>query len=254
MLASITLPFDASWLQIAVALLGALSLGISKSGFPGLAIINVIIIAELFGPKNSVGIILPLLIVCDLIVYPLFRKYASWREILPLLPFTVLGLIIGYFVLGAIDDLIAKRVIGLIILLMVSIQLLRKWRENFLTNLPDSRAFLVGCSLTIGVSTMMANAAGPVYAVYALVRKLSKEDFLGIGARFFLVVNLSKVPLLSNLNLINADSLKLDAMLLPGIIGGIFLGKFLIERVPQKVFDWLLYIFSIIGGLRLLFW
>ena len=56
------LPFDASWAAIVLALVGALCLGLSKSGFPGLAIINVIIIAECFGPKNSVGIILPMLI------------------------------------------------------------------------------------------------------------------------------------------------------------------------------------------------
>ena len=81
-----------------------------------------------------------------------------------------------------------------------------------------------------------------------------QQQFLGIGARFLLVVNLSKVPLLSNLNLINADSLKVDAMLLPGIFGRIFVGKLLIEKIPPKVFDWLLYAFSIIGGVRLLFW
>lgn len=248
------LPFDASWPAMLLALFGALSLGLSKSGFPGLAIINVIIIAELFGPKNSVGIILPMLILCDLIVYPLFRKFASWKAILPLIPFTVAGLVIGYFILDAIDDQTAKKVIGVIILLMLSIQLIRKMRDNFLTNLPNSRGFVVATSLTMGVSTMMANAAAPVYSVYALVRRLSKEEFLGIGARFFLVINLCKVPFLSDLNLINAQSLKLDAMLVPGIIGGILLGKVLINKIPQHVFEWLLCTFSLIGGLRLLFW
>ena len=248
------LPFDASWAAIVLALVGALCLGLSKSGFPGLAIINVIIIAECFGPKNSVGIILPMLIVCDLIVYPLFRKYASWKAILPLLPFTLIGLVVGYIILDAISDSMAKKVIGFIILALLTLQVTRKWKKHFLTNLPSSRGFVVASSLTMGISTMLANAAAPVYSVYALVRGLSKEDFLGVAARFFLVINLLKVPFLSNLDLINAESLKLDAILLPGIIGGILLGKVLIKKVPQHVFESLLYLFSLIGGLRLLFW
>ena len=76
-----------------IALAGACSLGLSKAGFPGLSIINVFIIAELFGAKNSVGIILPLLIVCDFIVYPLFRKYATWKQALHLAPPIIIGVL-----------------------------------------------------------------------------------------------------------------------------------------------------------------
>ena len=79
----------ATWL---LALFGALSLGFSKTGFPGLAMVNVLILAELFGAKASVGMIVPMLIVCDLTVYPLFRRYSSWRELWPLLPSTFVGL------------------------------------------------------------------------------------------------------------------------------------------------------------------
>ena len=79
----------ATWL---FALFGAFSLGFSKTGFPGLAMVNVLILAELFGAKASVGMIVPMLIVCDLTVYPLFRRYSSWRELWPLLPSTFVGL------------------------------------------------------------------------------------------------------------------------------------------------------------------
>ncbi|MBT7537236.1 MAG: hypothetical protein HN610_16870, partial [Verrucomicrobia bacterium] len=60
---------DITWTQWALASLGAFSLGFSKTGFPGLALVNVLVMAELFGAKESVGLILPLLIVCDITVY-----------------------------------------------------------------------------------------------------------------------------------------------------------------------------------------
>ncbi|MGY8643643.1 MAG: TSUP family transporter [Verrucomicrobiales bacterium] len=247
------LPFDATWTTIAIALAGAFCLGVAKTGFPGLAIVNVLIVAELFGAKNSVGIILPLLIVCDLIVYPLFRKYASWRQVWPLIPVIMIGVVIGYFLLDNVEEITSRRLIGVIVLLMLVLQLFREYKKDFLEHLPVSKTFFVATGLTIGISTILANAAGSVYSIYALVKKMSKEDFLGIGARIFLLVNVLKIPFLTDLNLINADSLLLNVLLLPGIAAGIFLGKTLIRIVPQRAFEILLYVFSLIAGVKLLF-
>ncbi|MFV1994292.1 MAG: sulfite exporter TauE/SafE family protein [Verrucomicrobiales bacterium] len=244
---------DISSAHYALALFGAFCLGFSKTGFPGLAIVNVLLIAELFGAKRSVGIILPLLVVCDLVVYPLFRRHASWRAVLPLIPPAMLGVVAGYFALDTIDDATARRTIGSIILVMLIFQLLRAHRREFLAHLPDSKTFLWGSGLTIGVSTMMANAAGPVYSIYALIHRMPKNEFLGIGARFFLFINLFKIPFNANLGIINPQSLRLDLALLPGIFAGIFLGRRLIEKVPQNLFEILLYGFSVLAGVRLLF-
>ncbi len=236
-----------------LALFGAFSLGFSKTGFPGLALVNVLIMAEIFGAKESVGIILPLLIICDIIVYPLFRQFASWKPVWPLMIPGIAGVFIGWQLLGHVDNLTARKLIGGIILLMVALQLFRNYRQDFLTHLPDSRSFLVGSGLTIGISTTLANAAGPVYSIYALVHKLPKNDFLGIGARFFLFMNIFKIPFNADLGILNANSLKLDLALLPGILLGIYLGRKLIAKIPQRLFEVLLYLFSGIAGIRMLF-
>lgn len=234
------------------ALCGAFCLGFSKTGFPGLALVNVLLMAELFGAKESVGIILPLLICADITVFPMFRRYAKWSDVVPLLIPISFGLVAGYLVLGRIDNSVARPAIGGIILGMVGMQLLRVYRQQFLANLPDASSFRWGSGLVIGVSTMMANAAGPAYSIYALVHKMPKEKFLGIGARTFLLVNIVKVPFLADLDIITTRSLAIDAAVLPGVIAGIFVGRRLIARIPQKMFELLLYIFSIIAGVRLL--
>ena len=238
--------------MIALASLGAMCLGVSKTGFPGLAIVNVMVVAELFGAKNSVGIILPMLVVCDLIVLPLFWKYASWKQIWPLVPVTFIAIVASAFLLDRFDDLTARRVIGGIILVMLGLQLVREFRKAFLEHLPDSRIFRWVSCVLIGVSTMLANAAGPVYSIYALVHKMPKMEFLGVGARLFLVVNLFKAPLLGQLDLINVESLKLNLILLPALLVGIFFGRKMIHLVPQRAFEILLYVFSAIAGVRML--
>jgi uncharacterized membrane protein YfcA len=245
---------DITWFQWALAFLGAFSLGFSKTGFPGLALVNVLVMAELFGAKQSVGLILPLLIICDITVYPMFRRHATWKQVWPILIPTFLGIIGGYFFLGSIDNSTARKSIGLIILVMLILQLARSYKQNFLKKLPDSEFFRWGSGLIIGVSTMMANAAGPVYSIYSLVHKMPKNEFLGIGARCFLLVNIIKVPFMTDLNIINSWSLKMDALLLPGIFAGILLGKRLIDRIPQRAFEILLYAFSGVAGVRLIWY
>lgn len=247
------LPYDAALTTLLLASLGAFSLGISKTGFPGLAIVNVLVIAELFGAKNSVGIILPLLVVCDIIVLPLFWKHATWKQVWPLLPVTCAAIVGAWFLLDAIDDFTARRVIGAIILLMLALQLMREFRKEFLAHLPDSRIFRWASCTLIGVSTMLANAAGPVYSIWALVHRMPKMEFLGVGARFFLLVNLFKIPFLGQIDLINPESLKLDLLLLPALVVGILSGRKLIHLVPQRIFEFLLYAFSAVAGLRMLF-
>ena len=244
---------DLTFSHYALALFGAFCLGFSKTGFPGLAMVNVLIMAELFGAKQSVGIILPLLVVCDCIIYPLYRKYASWERVWPLVIPTLIGVVVGWLLLDAVSNDTARRLLGGIVLLMAILQGLRQYKTTLLAALPDSTGFRYGAGLTMGVATMLANAAGPVYAIYALVEKMPKADFLGIGARLFLLVNVLKLPFNIDLGILNPESLRLDVALLPGIVAGILVGRPIIARIPEGLFQALLYAFSIVAGIRLLF-
>ncbi len=232
----------------ALTLLGAFSLGMSKTGLPGLALLNVIIMAHLFG-KESVGIVLPMLVFCDLVIYPIYRRYSSWGKVWPLMIPAVVGVLIGYWILGQIqDDTTMKRAIGWTIAAMLVLQIVRARSQSFLEHLPDSRSFLISSGLAIGTSTTVANAAGPAYSIWALVKNLSKEDFLGIGARFFLCINLLKVPFNLDLGIINERTIKLDLALLPAILLGIYIGRQIVKRIPQKAFEWVLFCLSAAGA------
>lgn len=243
---------DLSWTQLFIASTGAFCLGFSKAGFPGMALINVVIMADLFGAKPSVGLILPLLVLCDLTVYPLFARYATWKETTSLIGVCAVGVIVGYFLLGQLAPEATRRTIGLIILVMLVLQLLRQYKTSLLGNLKGSRWFCWWTGLLMGVATMIANAAGPAYSIYALANQFTKEQFLGIGARCFLVVNLMKAPLMANLAIIDRHSLTIDLALVPALILGVFVGRKVIHHIPQQVFNTLLYLFSFLAGIRLL--
>jgi uncharacterized membrane protein YfcA len=218
-----------------------------------MALVHVVLMAELFGAKESVGMILPLLILCDFAVFPLFAHYATWKETWPLFSVAAVGVFLGYAVLDHLNAEMTKTAIGIIVLVMLALQLIRQSRPMLFGPVEGARWFRWWSGLLIGVSTMIANAAAPAYSIYTLANRFSKEQFLGIGARCFLLINLLKAPLMTNLEIINRQSLIIDAMLIPGLALGVLTGKLVIHRIPQKVFEKLLYLFSAIAGIRLVF-
>jgi uncharacterized membrane protein YfcA len=84
---------------------------------------------------------------------------------------------------------------------------------------------------------MIGNAAGPVMALYLLSMRLPKNSYIGTGAWFFFIVNLSKVPLhIWSWKTITANSFTLDLLMIPAIAAGAFLGIWLVKLLPEKVF------------------
>ena len=240
---------DAS--MLALALVAAFCIGVSKAGFGGISMVSVVLLAEVYGARLSTGLALPLLIAADLTVYPAFRRFGSWRPVWPLLVPTSIGLAGGWFLLGRIDDAVARRVIGAVVLAMVAVQLgRRRWPRGY-EEMAASRGFGLAAGVAGGFATMLANAAGPIIQLFLLSRRFEKMDLVGVGARFFLLVNLAKVPLSAGLTLITPATLWENAKLLPAMWAGVWLGKSLLHRVPQRLFEWLVVLFAILAGLRL---
>jgi len=66
-------------------------------------------------------------------------------------------------------------------------------------------------------------------------------------------VNLIKLPMVANLELVDVKSLRVNLLVLPALFAGIFIGRKVIQIIPQRSFEILLYIFSAIAGIRLFF-
>lgn len=227
-----------------------LIVGVAKTGFSGLSLIPVSIFAAYFG-KQSVGVLLPLLILADFTVYPAMRQYGSWKEALVLMPPALIGIGIGLILLGKMPEEWARPVIGVMILLMLGVMLWKRIQPE--SPLYRSRGFGTFSASLGGISTTLANAAGPVINIYLLSRGFPKMHLVGISARFFLLVNLIKLPLLGGLSLITAETLWLNLKLAPMIIIGVYLGKWLLGKISQRLFDQLVVIFALLAAARLFF-
>jgi uncharacterized membrane protein YfcA len=233
------------------ALLGALFIGMAKAGLAGCGLVSVVLFAETFGAKSSTGVVLPLLIAADLMGFWLLRRGGSWTQVWPLAPPAILGVVAGWWLLDRLDNQVARLAIGWVILGLLALKLLLDWKREQLAHLHRHAVFTWGIGIAAGVTTMLANAAGPVMAVYLLAHRHGKADYLGVFTRFFLFINLIKVPFSAQIGLINGPSLWTNAVLLPGVIGGIFLGWQVVRVMSQKVFEWAMFIFALLAAVRL---
>ncbi len=238
----------AEWL---LAILGALGIGVAKSGFAGVSMLHVLVFAFLFGARDSTGVVLPMLIAGDILAVFAFRQHARWDYIRRMLGPALVGVIAGWLLMHRLSETAYKPLIGGTILGLTMLQLWRQTRPALFERVPHTAGFAWSMGLLAGSTTMLINGAGPIMALYFLAVALPKLELVGTSAWFFLIVNCLKVPFSASLGLIHVDSLKLNAMLVPVIAAGLFFGRWLVQRIPQRLFDALLLIFAAVAALRL---
>src|SRR5690625_488221 len=229
-------------------------IGFTKSGIPSLGILVVTTLIFVFPAKESVGIMLPMLVIGDLFAVIFYRRNVVWKHLISLLPWVLIGILCGYFVLDIVNNDQLKPMIGIIVLLMIALHV---WREKlgkkFNEILPKSLWFTMAMGILGGFTTMIGNAAGGVMTIYLLVKGLPKSEFVGTGAWFFMFVNMIKIPLYIQLGLISTSSITLNVMMLPAILLGAFIGVKILPYIPQRVFQMLVLGFAALGAIRLLF-
>ena len=238
--------------QWILAVAAALLVGVSKTGIGGLGMLSVVIFAQIIPAKQATGIVLPLLIFGDLMAVASYRSHTQWRFLWKLFPWTAAGVAIGFFALERINDAQAKVLIGVIILSLLVVHILR--RHGAVKEEGDHSAwFAPMIGVLAGFTTLVANAAGPLMAIYLLAMRLPKMEFVGTGAVFFMLLNLFKVPFMVNLDLINRESITLNLWLMPAVFIGALLGRKILVKIDQRLFENLALGLSALAGLKLLF-
>ena len=127
-----------------------------------------------------------------------------------------------------------------------------RW-PDWMGGMPHTRPAVWAIGLSAGAATMLANAAGPIIALYCLAVGLPKFEVVGTLAWFFFIINVFKLPFSAGLGLIRSNTLLLNVVLLPAVMVGVFSGRWIVHRLPQRVFDLLMLAFAAIAALRLIF-
>ena len=220
----------------------ALLIGIAKTGAPGAATLTVPLMVLTVGDARlAAAWTAPILITGDIFAVAYWRRHAETRALFSLVPWVAAGMAVGAAALG-LSEPVLRRILGVIVVTMLVLNLWRRWKPGIRVG---GHASAYG--IAAGFATTVANAAAPVMNMYLLTKKLPKEQFVATGAWFFLVVNVAKLPIYSAHHFFSRSSLLFDATMIPAVVAWALGGLWLVHRIPQRFFDGLILVMTVIS-------
>ncbi len=235
----------------ALAGAAAFLIGISKAGLKGLSLFNVTLLALAFGAKSSTGIIMPFLVLGDILAVVYYNRHAQWNPILRILPWMVIGILIGVFIGKDLPERLFK--IAMVAIIFISLGLMVFWDIRKSKTVPNHWTFASGSGVLAGLTTMIGNMAGPFTNLYFLMLRLPKNEFVGTAAWLFFITNLFKVPFhVFTWKTITSETLLLNLKLFPALLLGFFLGARILKYINDSLYRKFILAVTAIGAIAIL--
>lgn len=242
-----------------VGAIAAAVTGLSKSALPGAGLLAVPLFALIAEGRGIPGVALPILLAGDVFAVTWYRQHTRWELLRPLAAWVTVGFAAGaaVFVIAGSNTRVLNIVIATGILLVIVVQVARIVRRT--PPRPSTPAEVAVYGTSGGFTTFVSNAAGPIINTYLVGLGLDKRELVGTSAWFYLSVNVAKVPvylaigeLSSGGRFFTGESLAFDAAVLPALIAGVYGGKCVLHRLPERFFLWLVLVLSFAGAVKLL--
>jgi uncharacterized membrane protein YfcA len=233
----------------AVSIPAVLLLGVSKSGFgAGFGSLAVPMMALAVTVPQAAAILMPVLLVMDLLGMAAFRKNFDLKLLRFLIPFGMLGIVVGALLFKVLDARLVAGIVGGFTLLFLAQRLLFPPRA-------DSAAppEWVGAILTVtaGFTSFIAHAGGPPINAYVLPMRLAPVRFTATMAFFFFVINLCKWIPYGWLGLLDLRNMSTSLVLLPVAPIGVWVGVKIARRINPLLFYRLVYLGMFLTGSKL---
>ncbi len=228
-----------------------LLIGISKSGFgSGFGGLAVPLIALTVTVPEAAAVLMPLLFVLDILALRAYRDGYDKALLRQLLPWSLLGIGIGFLLFKYIDTHIVEGMVGIFALAFVAQRLLFP---------PSPHGVIlprwIGVSLTTmsGFTSFVAHAGSPPLNAYLLPMRLAPVTFAATMAVLFFWVNLAKWVPYAYLGLFDTRGLVTALVLMPFTPIGIWIGVRIARKISPQLFYFFVQTGMVLTGCKLVF-
>jgi hypothetical protein len=239
-------------LFISVALFAVLITGISKSGLGGgLGQLSVPLMAVFISPVAAAAIMLPILCTIDLFNIWQYRRDFHRRNLLAMVPGSIIGIGIGALTFRHLDDDAIRVMLGVLSLIFSL--------TYFVQQAPLSadsrwgRWFGAGCGALAGFTSFVAHAGGGPVKLFLLPQRLDKRVFVATNVYFFFIVNQVKIWPYLWLGQFSTDNLSTSLVLMPAVPLGVWLGWKLVQVIDAETFYKVCYVLLFVAGVQLIY-
>jgi uncharacterized membrane protein YfcA len=231
-------------LLLAAGLLSAIVAAVA--GFGGAAVLLPVLVA-LFGPRDAIPILAVAGLVSNGARVTLNRDEITW----PIVGWFALGgvpaALIGGFLFAATPIDALTRLIGAFLLVSVAWRHLRPRPSGVL----GPRTFtLIGA--VFAFASALVGSIGPVMAPFFLQAGLVKGAYIGTEAAASVVMQVAKLVAYGLAALLSSLTVGVGLVLTPVMFTGAWIGKRIVDRLPERVFVTIVEVALVVTGLAFL--
>jgi uncharacterized protein len=172
----------------------------------------------------------------SLFVLWLCRRDVRFRALLPLLAGAMVGIPLGLFLLGKLDESVARRILGAVVAgyVVYNVVPLPRLRREV------APAWGVAVGLLGGALGGAFAMGGPPVVIYLSLKGLQKDEMRASLAAYFVATYAYKIPLLALGGFFTAEALRYTLLLLAPTVVGVVGGHLLASRISNRAFQWAL--------------
>jgi len=218
-----------------LAVIAAMSVGLSKGGLPVISSIAVPLLAQVMNPVQAAGLLLPVYVVSDSGgASGAWRKDFDRRVLAIVAPAALIGIGFGW----ATASLVPERAVAVMVGLIGAVFALNAIFRRTVVAEPRAPRVAPGVfwGAIAGFTSFVSHSGGPPWQVYALPLGMSKTRFAGTSTILFAFINAAKLLPYYALGQLNADSLGIASVLMLPAALAVLAGVWLVRVIPQVLF------------------
>jgi len=235
-------------LEIIVVLIAALAASFiaAIAGFGG-AVIMLPVLVWSFGIQDAIPILTIAQLIGNLSRVIFNRQELKWQVIWRFAVGTIPTAIIGGIIFATAPATALVRLLGIFLIIMVIYRHTR-WGKHTRMSLKG----FVPLGAASGILSAVLGTVGPFAAPFFLSYGLIKGAYIGTEAMTAVVMHITKLGVYGSYSLIGIHTLLIGIGIGAIMILGTFLGKNILNKVPEHIFPYIIECTLIVSGLLFL--
>jgi len=175
------------------------------------------------------------------------RKHAAWQDLLPLLPFSLLGIMLAMWILVNVPQQILLMSLGVFVLAYSIYSLLP------LSPLKGGWGWAILAGSMGGLVGALFGTGGPFYVLYLKNRRLNKSAFRASIVMVFLVDGGIRIIGYASSGLYNSKVFTMLLVGFPVLLMGMYVGNHLHIKINEKRFNQSISLLLLVSGIMLIY-
>lgn len=213
-------PFALAYCVVALLLAYGLRGSTGFGGALGMALLVVVIPIKTVVPAWTL-----LSIASSVAILGHDRRKIAWREVIPFLPWCMVGIAAGLYVFTALDARTLANGLGVVVFLYAAYALWSTYRPASGRQIPARLLSAVSGIVSGAVGTIFGTMATPFFVMYLEARKLAKHAFRATMSAMLLALAVVRGVGYYAVGEFTRDALIVFAAALPVMLIGIYIGN-----------------------------